>query len=369
MIVYITALFLVITILGLTGRYKNFRSAGLAISFIILWLIAGFRSEIVGNDTKAYIYLFDQISAGELNVFDGLNIFNFFITDGLENGYKIYTYVISLVAANYTIFLLLTHAFICYSFYRFIKKYSTNYIISMVIYFSLFFLGSMSLMRQSLSMAIILWGYKYIKERKFFKYLLLVLLATSIHQTSIIMIIPYFMYKNKINLRSVLAYILCAIIAFIVVNDVVLLLADANTRYGFYLDRIDSFSLGSFLTAFMFLGMNIAMYALYKHNISRDNLSKSSLMERSFSLKMMTLATLTMLVSIRVNSLNRLALYFMCFSIISFPMFMNNKHLRDTRMYQFIFIVLLIVYCFTIQILKPEWLNVINYQTIWSTTQ
>ena len=59
------------------------------------------------------------------------------------------------------------------------------------------FLDSCNGVRQSLAVAIIFFGFPYLRDRKFFKYLITILIATAFHSTAIIMLPVYFLLSRK----------------------------------------------------------------------------------------------------------------------------------------------------------------------------
>lgn len=78
-----------------------------------------------------------------------------------------------------------------------IKKESVSKYESLIIYFSLFYLESLSILRQATALAIVLYGYKFIKEKKLLKYFLCCFVAFLYHRTAIISVVFYFLYYSK----------------------------------------------------------------------------------------------------------------------------------------------------------------------------
>lgn len=93
-----------------------------------------------------------------------------------------------------------------FSFYAFItillfgktvKKYSFDKYTSLIIYLSLFYLQGLSLIRQEIAVMITFFGYKYLKEDKPFKFLLISILAACFHKSALVTLIFYPIYKAK----------------------------------------------------------------------------------------------------------------------------------------------------------------------------
>jgi hypothetical protein len=91
-----------------------------------------------------------------------------------------------------------------------IKRYSKDYWVSIFFFvtFPLFYLNSLSVIRNFTAIAIIFYGIKYIENKKIFKYLLLVIVASFIHKSAIIAIAFYLVRNFKFKRDVYMALIL-----------------------------------------------------------------------------------------------------------------------------------------------------------------
>lgn len=71
------------------------------------------------------------------------------------------------------------------------KKYSSYSWLSFIA-FPLFLFNFMSLVRQSIAVAIVFYSYKYIKRRNFIKFLMCIIVASLFHKTALFAVIIYF---------------------------------------------------------------------------------------------------------------------------------------------------------------------------------
>lgn len=85
-----------------------------------------------------------------------------------------------------------------------VSRYSKDFWISLFFFvtFPLFFLNSLSVIRNFSAIAITFYGYKYIKKGEFIKYTVTVLLASLFHKTAIIAI-PFYFLRNIYFRKSV----------------------------------------------------------------------------------------------------------------------------------------------------------------------
>lgn len=75
----------------------------------------------------------------------------------------------------------------------------------------LFYLNFLSIMRQGVAVSLFFYSYTYIKQRKFIKYISLIVLASFFHKTVLIMLPVYFFYNIKINKKLYLMMLIIGI--------------------------------------------------------------------------------------------------------------------------------------------------------------
>ena len=163
------------------------------LSIIILCVLAGARDNTVGTDTLVYgESLFTWVHNNDLSTAFLMNT-----RIQIERGYMLFIYIIS----RFT-----DQVFWNYFFIEFVCAYFTykalddaeigkNKWIGVFLYNVLFYSFTMNLMRQCMAMAIVLFGFKYVRENKFWKYLITCLIAFMFHSSAIIGISIYFLYK------------------------------------------------------------------------------------------------------------------------------------------------------------------------------
>lgn len=116
--------------------------------------------------------------------------------------------------------------------YSTIRKYSSNIGFSILLYFSFFYLESLGFIRQSLAVAICFWAIKYIFSRRFFPFLICVVIATSFHYSAIIVLFAYFMYQAKLQ------YLICILPALFIVRVLAFRLLVSIGVYTTYLEEL-----------------------------------------------------------------------------------------------------------------------------------
>ncbi len=177
--------------------------------FVILqciqWiLISTLRSDAVGADTSNYARIFEEHS--ELSWRECFDYFKTFYIDAratyeFEPGFVLFEKLVSSIWYNQTFYKFVVAVIFMSSLGRFVYKNSDDPFIAFMLYSGLFYnMFSLTGYRQVLSVAIgILWAYEYVKKRKFFRFLILVLLGSMLHKTTLVFIVFYFICRKKIT--------------------------------------------------------------------------------------------------------------------------------------------------------------------------
>lgn len=98
-------------------------------------------------------------------------------------------------------------------FCRTIYKYHTMFLVSMLLYI---FLGlwqeSFNAVRQCMASAIVFAGHRFILTKKPWRYFLVVFCAAMFHASALVMIMPYFLFNRKADMKQIILLTIGAII-------------------------------------------------------------------------------------------------------------------------------------------------------------
>lgn len=184
------------------------------IIFVILTLFLIVRAPEVGLDYENYGKIFEY--AHEKSFVELLTF------ERHELGFKYYNKIISMIFNNYSFFLAVTSIVSIAGIYYYIKDNSKNYISSILIFVTFnYYAFLFSILRQAIAMSILLFSIKYIKEKKVYKFLILVVLAALFHKTALIFLPMYFIANIKISRKYLIIYL--SAIAIIAVSGKYLL--------------------------------------------------------------------------------------------------------------------------------------------------
>ena len=243
MLIYIIFILLIfiLPILGKINITKGVRIYGFTAAFILIFIFCALRFD-VGYDYEMYHMLIDgniKYYTAQINRIEYLPrqliLFSQFI-------------------GFYQFFFIASSFIIIYFYYMAIKKNSLDRWISTLIFvcFPLFFSMSLSLVRQFIAVAILFYSFKYIKQRKFWKYLSVVVVCFFIHKSSILALPIYFIYGNFIN-KKIIVFIY--ILGFFSSEILAFFIKLTSERYSIYLDKIGGEGGNLTLIFFQVLGL------------------------------------------------------------------------------------------------------------------
>ncbi|MEG2761129.1 MAG: EpsG family protein [Mucinivorans sp.] len=195
---YYLVIFITLCIFALFEQstiYQKRKNVLFFISYLMLMLTAGLRYE-TGGDWTSYTEIFntiepvDQVLAGNRQYFDWMA--------GLETGYRYLNSIVKFIVPNVQLLFFIVAIIISTFIFKGIKQYCSYPILGVLIYFGiLFFALDMIVLRQGIAAALVFWGYKYIEDKKFWKFLIICCVASLFHVSALIGILVYFVARPR----------------------------------------------------------------------------------------------------------------------------------------------------------------------------
>lgn len=195
--------------------YQQSKYVGMFVMIMAIMLptiLAGCRDTSVGTDTGAYIYYFDVIKE-KTSILDAWTD-PYILRVGLEKGYILLNFIVSRFVSNghwmLGVLAFLTNLFILIGARNYKDRYPTWMI--MIIYYMVFACVTFNIARQGLANAIVFAGAALLDRKKYFRFILVTLLAFSIHNTALIagillLLIKIYLERNRSLLRVLLLLI------------------------------------------------------------------------------------------------------------------------------------------------------------------
>lgn len=237
-----------ISLLCLSVLFKKSRTITI-LFFLFIWSLWG--ANTWNGDSEAYRWQFE-------NAIWNIN------TNEYEKGYVVLTFILRYIGLSYQQFLGLISFILLLSILRYILKYSKYPALFSLMYFFVFIMEFVYL-RNYIVHALLLYGVMLVLEKvKYYKFwfILIVLLATSIHSTAIIGLILCFAFFNKedklINIRKVLIYV-----AFFVFFMAFLFDTLQYVLGSFYLNKISYYATGGGFSNIFFAHLILVLLVYY----------------------------------------------------------------------------------------------------------
>ena len=296
------------------------------VSFGLLGLIAALRKYTVGIDMNIlYAPLFPKIASVD---FSNLSIFP------IEFGYVLFNKILSLFSSDVQILIVFSSIFVISIYGYFIYKNSSNVFISTLLFIMLnIYFMCMNIVRQQIAVSFILIAFClwFNKKGKINIYsIILILVASSFHASSIIMIPILLLYGKKYNKNTIIIFLTVAIISLLFYKQFINLYANFSTMfnlsnnkdYTYYLESekygISIVNLNSISSLLLSLGI-LAISYYYLIYLSIDNITFEKKLKNSFYMYMVSFYTLFNILVLKMGILQRLQYYFLPFVLLIIP--------------------------------------------------
>lgn len=276
------------------------------LSMVPIIILIGLRNISVGYDTSAYVEVFFRVLSDSLRVSD---------SEWLSVGYIFLCKIIGFFSNDSYVLYNLTFATLTvYFLYKSIWENSKNPVFSIFILFSTCLVyQAFNQSRQMLAISMMLYAWKYIEKKQIKKYLLMCLLAFSIHKSALVMLPFYWISKIKINKKTLIKYTISStfIFAFFGTIKKVLLM----TYYGkTYLDR--GFFSSQTSTVFnLIFRLGLLFACLYYSKYIKEDEKK----ELNGLFNMSIWCIMFQLLTLKIYIFGRITTYFYIFYVLLIP--------------------------------------------------
>ncbi|MCR5060499.1 MAG: EpsG family protein [Saccharofermentans sp.] len=298
----------VLTFIGLfVSESSQFKSAKrkrivFYILFIILTFFACFRDKSVGTDTQYYIRLYQSIA----NI-EWADILEFSLQSGYEIGYVIYNRILASFVADSNIITITNSLIVMVLAGRLIRKECINPVLGVFCFFTIgLYQSSFNIVSSMIAALFVLNGIDYIRNRNIIKFIICVFLGCLFHSATILLIIPYIVYRFRITGKILLfsfAISALASLAFPIMIDVFSRMIPS--KYIIYLSRGSDNGMILLFHSFIIIAVLIAYIATY-HKVF--HLNDDDIRIHTW---MVVLEIAFLLLSLRNNIFTRAAYFFM----------------------------------------------------------
>lgn len=263
---YIYVLILALAMTGALFLPKKYAKSTIYLAFwmLALALFVGFSDMLGGYDRYIYGELFDEVADIRR---EGRSVLTAFIFElyPTELGYGYLNVLLSYITANRYIFIFILTLIIYVLYYINIKRYASDYRIALLLFFGLLFFFTFTYLRQMIGVGIAGLSLKYVYERKLWKFIACVLIATLFHNSAIILIPIYIIPIQKLSVGSVVVVmIICLLIGVSGVSSSLFEAYSSTSgleeRTTKYIEDTSGFRIAYLLEAIFFLWLILSNY-------------------------------------------------------------------------------------------------------------
>ena len=321
MVVHITVFVIVVIFSAIAEYFRDKNKMITNIMFIlavgILVLFSSLRYW-VGTDYAEYFYSYD---AAVRNVLDNLKAFD-------EPGISFLAWLSDKTVGNFSGMFAYAALLTIGLFGIAIYKNSNNYLYS----FALLIMagcwsGSFNAVRQYIAISIVLVSHRFIFERKFWKYLIAVIIATAFHRSALLFVILYFIINKETNAKLLFAMILISVFFFFGEGLILRFIGENIDRYSstsfennpYVLQRVNTLRILVSVTPVI-----IAWFFYGKNGINSDE-------ERAFYFNFLLFNALLSIGTSGSAYLARFAIYTNAFVPIAYPRLFSVKSIGKQK--------------------------------------
>lgn len=195
MLVYISGFLISCMIIGKTESWSH-KSVGYAfwtcVALAIPCLIAGLRADTIGTDVLGYTKPLYQLAESNVSLFDYYDAHwwrdwrNAGPAD-FEPGFSVLVWLATRVFGSFPAVLFVIQLFTVMPIFCALTRMRDKAPVwlGMLVYYFMYFNSSLNLMRQWIAMAILLYAYRFLVERRIRRYLAMVVVAMLFHKSAL----------------------------------------------------------------------------------------------------------------------------------------------------------------------------------------
>lgn len=300
---------------------KNARGIDFFVIIIILSLtiFVGLRTNY--NDTQAYKVHFENSDTLIEFIKDGSN---FRLSEN-----PLFYFIVSCIKSlinSYHVFFLIMSALIYSLMIKFIRKYSSNFPLSLFIFFTLgTFVFSMAALKQTLAISVLLLAIEALIEKKRIKFILIVIVASLLHTYSLLFIVLLFFDSKPWNFKTLLVLSAFIVIVFTFESTIatVLEMSESAGKKIYAYEVFDNHSV-NFLRVLVYAATPIITY-IFRNKIEVNRQNNILIHMSILSFCFMLLGTQS-----GANMFARMATYFEFGTIVIIPYVINRTFTKKS---------------------------------------
>ena len=298
---------------------------------LMLILFSGMRGDFT-SDYTSYANYFHRINRNETL----LDILNFKSKYSMEKGYVLLNKFVGIFSESSVVYFIVISALTMILLIRFIKRYSPIPWLSLFLFVTIGdYFASFNLVRQVLAAAICLNAIDYVKKKDIKRYILIIVIAASIHASALIMIPMYFILQMRIEKKIFLIYGLCCGILFMSLDFVINIGQNIFPKYRNYSYGMKGGTINAIIP---YIG--ILMFICYSLYFKKTDCDMDSV-DNKICFNSLIWTLIFGVLAIKVYIFNRFMYFFKPFTIVLIPNILRKYQNSKERNSYIISIVVL----------------------------
>lgn len=333
---------------GGTFHYRSSYYCMVLLSFLPIFLVAALRYE-VGTDWPIY----EGFYAG---ILDGSKAFS-------EQLFNLLNHLVDWTVNDFQGVIVLVAFLSLFFLYKAIYEQSISVPLALFVFFiSTMYFASLNQLRQAISMPIMLYAYKYIRDKKPIPYIFWCIVASLIHASSLVYLPLYFIARFKPSLRRYTTIFGVCVVALPVLQ----LLFEAVitlTKYAWYStsyyntgDQADNF----YLLGFLFQLVMLVIMSYYRFSSDEKDPVYDGMLNSYF------LSVIALLFTPVLSQVLRISHCFAYCQVLLVPRMINREKNRTRRIVLYMLVIGLYVAKMLYDVYFLGWNDVIPYQSIFT---
>lgn len=331
--IYVWLVILVVLLGWLMHGDQKGNTKYIVVACILLFCVYGLRDAYsIGNDSSSsYLHAFQRMENADWDDFPGpfdwMENLSEHENEGRYDKNAGIVYAMKLVydrtGGNYQTFVIIWSAITMICFTHFIRRYSTSPLQSILYFFGLlFYLLMFSALKQAMAMAFILLAFDGIMEKKLWKFLLWVVIASVFHYPALVFLPAYWIANMKLSRNYLFLLALLLLMVYFLRDQIMDMMSNAyyGEEEGHTMEAA-----GRFLMNKVIVMLIIVVAAVLIRPPTDSDRQYTGL------LALMGIAAVLQTFAGYGNIFERLADYYFQFSVIFIPMVFDRSVRLDRR--------------------------------------
>lgn len=332
-----------------SGLFKENSEKAMKLFWGGVFMLLALRHENVGTDVSNYHNFFESISRSSWEKV---------LSDGTEIGYSLLNKIVSVSLKDFRWFLIIVAALSVYFIAKVYIKFSNDATLSIALVICMSnFVMMFSGLRQAIAISIGFLAFEFVREKKLFKFLLIVAIAMLFHISAFMLVFMYPVYHIRLTRNSLVAIIPVMGFVFLFNKQIFSILGSILSKYTDYDATISLTGAYSMLILFV-------LFAIFAYLIADEpKLDNDTIGLRNFLLLSIVLQMFAPLhtISMRMNY------YYIAFIPLLLPRIIENRSKTWNQIAiiaRYVMVVFFIAFFF-ITALEEKTLNAFPYRFFW----